>query len=56
MEGYERDIIHRMNDIVKRGALKSVLNNRLLDVNAKKCLSGSKCSNDMVNENSYHIH
>ena len=35
--GCERDVVHRMNERTWR-ALKSVLNNRGLGINAKKCL------------------
>ena len=37
--GYERDVVHRMNEGYRAwGALKSVLNNRGLGIKAKKCL------------------
>ena len=37
--GCERDVIHRMNEGYRaRGTMKSVLSNRGLGINAKKCL------------------
>ena len=37
--GYERDVVHRMNKGYRAwGALKMVLNNRVLGINANKCL------------------
>ena len=37
--GCERDVVHRMNEGYRAwGALKSVLNNRRLGINAKKCI------------------
>ena len=37
--GCERDVVHRMNEGYRAwGALKSVLSNRGLGINAKKCL------------------
>ena len=37
--GCERDVVHRMNEEYREwGALKSVLSNRGLGMNAKKCL------------------
>ena len=37
--GCERDVVHRMNEgYIAWGALKSVLNNRGLEIKAKKCL------------------
>ena len=37
--GCERDVLHRMNEGYRAwGALKIVLNNRELGINAKKCL------------------
>ena len=39
MGGYERDVVHRMNEGYRAwGALHSVLNNRRLGINSKKCL------------------
>ena len=39
--GCERDVVQRMNEEYRAcGALKSVLNNRGLGINAKKCLYG----------------
>ena len=39
--GCVRDVVHRMNDeYTAWGALKSVLNNRGLGINAKNCLNG----------------
>ena len=36
--GYERDVVHRMNEYKACGALKSVLSDRGLGIKAKKCL------------------
>ena len=37
--GWERDVVHRMNEGYRAwGALKSVLSNRGLGIEAKKCL------------------
>ena len=37
--GWERDVVHRMNKGHRAwGALKSVLNNKGLGINAKRCL------------------
>ena len=39
--GCEKDVVHRMNEGYRAcGALKSVLSNRGLGINSKKCLSG----------------
>ena len=38
-EGFETDVVHRMNEGCRAwGSLKSVLNNRGLRINGKKCL------------------
>ena len=37
--GCERDVVHRMNEAYRAwGAIKSVLSNRALGINAKKCI------------------
>ena len=36
--GCERDVVHRMNEVIAWGALKSVLSNSGLGKKAKKCL------------------
>ena len=36
--GYERDVLHRMNEKYTWGALKNVQNNSALGINANKCL------------------
>ena len=48
--GCERDVVHRMNEGYRAwGALKSVLSNRGLGINAKKCLyEGVICTNGVV--------
>ena len=36
--GYEKNVVHRMNEEYRAwGALKRILNNRVLGINAKKC-------------------